>query len=98
MNITRRTLLKSLTALLIPVSALDARAAAPVRSYVLNRFFVAGFQFYDGPGLTGVMKPGDRLCFAPNPITPTTNSPSAFCGKAACWAMFPARTTGTSAG
>ena len=36
MNITRRTLLKSLTALLIPVSALDARAAAPVTGRIIQ--------------------------------------------------------------
>lgn len=70
MKITRRTLLKSMTALLIPVSALDARAAAPGTSYVLNRFSVAGFQFYDGLGLTGVMKPGDALQLCAEPENP----------------------------
>ena len=72
MNITRRTLLKGLPALLIPAAALDARAAAPAPSpsYVLNRFSVAGFQFYDGPRLTGVMKPGDRLQLCAEPENP----------------------------
>ena len=70
MNITRRTLLKRLTALLILAAAFDACAAAPGPSYVLNRFSVAGFQFYDGPGFTGVMKPGDRLLLCAEPDNP----------------------------
>lgn len=70
MNITRRTLLKSMTALLIPASALDARAAAPGTSYVLNRFSVAGFQFYHGPKLLGRMKPGDVLQLCAEPENP----------------------------
>jgi len=70
MNITRRTLLKSMTALLIPVSALDARAASPGPSYVLNRFSVAGFQFYHGPKLLGCMEPGDALQLCAEPENP----------------------------
>ena len=36
MNITRRTLLKSLTAFLNPAAALDARAAAPVTGKIIQ--------------------------------------------------------------
>lgn len=29
--------------------------------YLLNRFYAAGFQYYEGPALIGYIKPGEKL-------------------------------------
>ena len=34
--------------------------------YLLNKFSVAGFYFYEGPNLLEKMKPGDTLKMKPN--------------------------------
>ena len=39
----------------------------PHQRYLLNKFSVAGFGFYDGPELIQLMKLGDELSMKPNP-------------------------------
>ena len=39
----------------------------PQQHYLLNKFSVAGFGFYDGPELIKLMKLGDELSMIPNP-------------------------------
>ena len=38
----------------------------PQQRYLLNKFSVAGFYFYEGPNLLEKMKPGDTLMMNPN--------------------------------
>tara|TARA_B100000579_G_C22642246_1_gene762048 strand:+ start:497 stop:916 length:420 start_codon:yes stop_codon:yes gene_type:complete len=38
----------------------------PKKHYLLNKFSVAGFYFYEGPKLLDKMKPGDMLQMKPN--------------------------------
>ena len=38
----------------------------PKKLYLLNKFSVAGFYFYEGPNLLEKMKPGDTLKMNPN--------------------------------
>ena len=37
------------------------------QSYLLNKFSIAGFFFYEGPNLIKKMKPGDTLTMKPEP-------------------------------
>jgi len=39
----------------------------PEQRYLLNKFSVAGFCFYEGPNLLEKMKPGDTLTMKPEP-------------------------------
>jgi hypothetical protein len=66
MTTTRRAFFKIITAL--PLSALFARPSAaaqppkaPPAPLLLNRFSIAGFQYYDGPALARRPRPGARL-------------------------------------
>ena len=38
----------------------------PKKKYLLNKFSVAGFYFYEGPNILDKMKPGDTLKMNPN--------------------------------
>ena len=39
----------------------------PQNRYLLNKFSVAGFYFYEGPALLEKMRPGDNLTMKPEP-------------------------------
>ena len=39
----------------------------PQQRYLLNKFSIAGFCFYEGPNLLEKMKPGDTLTMKPEP-------------------------------
>ena len=39
----------------------------PQQRYLLNKFSIAGFCFYEGPNLLEEMKPGDTLTMKPEP-------------------------------
>ena len=39
----------------------------PKKHYLLNKFSVAGFYFYEGPKLLEKMKPGDKIKMKPHP-------------------------------
>lgn len=77
MKTTRRRILKAL--LLGPLAAaLDrpaaaappAQAPAPASALLLNRFSIAGFQYYDGPPLMRRLKPGAQLKLVREPNNP----------------------------
>lgn len=52
MNIQRRTFLKGLAAVpMVRPLAKAGQLPAATSEFHLNQFFVAGFQFYEGPGL-----------------------------------------------
>jgi len=48
------------------------RAAAPDShaEFELDRFFIAGFRFHEGPGMIGRMRAGDRLSLRAEPDNP----------------------------
>ncbi|MDA8142111.1 MAG: HIRAN domain-containing protein [Desulfobacteraceae bacterium] len=63
---TRRDFIKCIGVL--PLAAALARAApakppaaTPQRRLLLNRFSIAGFQYYNGPALARGLRPGDEL-------------------------------------
>jgi len=69
MTIPRRSFLKTLL-LLLPAGLSRTAVAAPQRHYRLNRFSVAGFQYYAGPRLVGRMAAGTALELVAEPDNP----------------------------
>jgi len=55
MSVTRRGFLGS------TLLSLGVTASAASRELELDRFFIAGFQFHEGPWLLGQLRAGDRL-------------------------------------
>ncbi len=47
-----------------------ARSAKPERTVLMNQFSVAGFQYYDGPRVLPVLKPGMRVRLVAQPNHP----------------------------
>lgn len=69
MTASRRDFLKILSTL--PLAAVLDRpaaasppAAAPPARLLLNRFSIAGFQYYDGPALAHRLRPGEELIYS----------------------------------
>ncbi|GAB1410414.1 hypothetical protein MASR1M90_15680 [Desulfovibrionales bacterium] len=63
MHITRRGFFKALALLTLPTTG----SAHTPPSYVLNRFYIAGLQYYDGPQILKHMRPGDALTLTAEP-------------------------------
>ncbi len=67
MSASRRNFFKILSAL--PLAVLgrqtDASVSAPklARRLLLNRFSIAGFQYYDGPALVHQLRPGEKMIY-----------------------------------
>ncbi|GAB4369882.1 MAG: HIRAN domain-containing protein [Calditrichia bacterium] len=60
--ISRRTFLKKLSALpLVGIIFAGFAERMTIRKHMINRFSVAGFQYYEGPQLLPQMKPGEVL-------------------------------------
>jgi hypothetical protein len=73
MNISRRHFLQFLSTLPIVGSSftVSAKQQYPKRSRTLiNRFSVAGFQYYDGPSVFSRLQSGDILTMKPEPSNP----------------------------
>lgn len=76
MKITRRNLLKH--TFMLPFVAVSGAvlSAAPsqkqpaTRRYRLNRFSIAGFQYYEGPARGHGLKPGEKLKLTREPQNP----------------------------
>jgi hypothetical protein len=69
---SRRYFLKKLIG--IPIVGVfftkKAVAASKKDEYFINQFYVAGFQFYEGPGILGEMNVGDELSMKAAPDNP----------------------------
>jgi len=64
----RRDFLKGMALAGLPLGWLAGRAArARQAGLVMNRFYIAGFQYYQGPGLLESIRPGQRLEMAAEP-------------------------------
>ncbi len=64
----RREFLKLLGVLPVALFSLAGKAAVrEEKRYLLNRFSVAGFQYYRGPALLPYIAPGDVLVLKPEP-------------------------------
>lgn len=103
MNLSRRSMMKGLLAFFMagftPSTTTATTAAAKPQSpeLLLNRFFIAGFQFYDDPALSAGLAAAHPCHSGPSLKMNTTPLPWKF-----SWAIpnsdtFPARTTSTSA-
>ena len=71
MDNTRRKLVK--LAFSIPFSGFIAKsvlAKSPTKLYLMNKFIVAGFQFYDGPQLLGKLHVNNKLNLIAEPENP----------------------------
>lgn len=75
MTTTRRDFFKIIAGL--PLAAAFARPApaaplpqAPPASLLLNRFSIAGFQYYDGPAQARRLRPGAQCELTPEPQNP----------------------------
>lgn len=53
-----------------PASARDVPEVQEHREFELDRFFVAGFQYHEGPGLLDRIKVGERLVLRREPFNP----------------------------
>lgn len=53
-----------------PASARDVPEVQENREFELDRFFVAGFQYHDGPRLIDSIKVGERLLLRREPLNP----------------------------
>jgi hypothetical protein len=70
MRITRRTVLKVIPAFFATALFPDRKtllAKPEKRELLLNKFFIAGFQFYDGPDLAGRFHTGMPLALRAEP-------------------------------
>ena len=68
MNISRRHLLRSIPALALLLGGSPLPVAA--RPTVINRFCVAGFQYYEGAEVLPTLQTGERLRLVPEPENP----------------------------
>lgn len=69
MEFSRRSILKWIPALFLGGLIPGRTKAAPARNrtLLLNRFFIAGFQFYDGPAAVRRLKAGSLLTLCAEP-------------------------------
>lgn len=69
MEITRRALIRWLAAVPAVILARRAGGASPLpeKEYLLNRFAIAGFQYYRGPQMIRQMGAGEELTLAAEP-------------------------------
>jgi hypothetical protein len=73
MSVTRRSFVRQLLGLLaLPVigGAGTSPAPQPPCRYRLERFCIAGFRYYEGPGLVTRLRPGDTLMLRAEPDNP----------------------------
>lgn len=75
MILDRRTFFKIFIGMPLTTLLGSAAVAAPpkpkkAKQLLLNRFSIAGFQYYDGPKLLAGPKPGDRLHLTREPRNP----------------------------
>lgn len=68
MNISRRRFLRAIPALALLLGGAPAQGEA--RETVINRFCVAGFQYYQGQEVQPWIRPGETLRLIPEPGNP----------------------------
>ncbi|RJP47104.1 MAG: hypothetical protein C4548_01595 [Desulfobacteraceae bacterium] len=70
MTLSRRTVLKSIPAFFVAALVPDQKklfAKFEKRELLLNKFFIAGFQYYDGPSLINRLHAGIELALKRDP-------------------------------
>jgi hypothetical protein len=68
MTISRRGFLGALSAL--PFAFGQSASVKPLTKTMVNRFPVAGFQYYQGESVIGVLRPSDTLTLKAEPTNP----------------------------
>lgn len=73
MTLSRRAVLKSIPAFFVAALVPDQKklfAKLEKREFLLNKFYIAGFQYYEGPSLAGRFHTGTPLSLRAEPENP----------------------------